>query len=103
MARRLAAGFALALLLAGCNQQKQTANDDIKKDLDQLVQASKDQTEQAKDAAQSSKATADAMKGLSDKLDALQKAVTTGFSGQKRGALAITLDADTECKNDGVL
>lgn len=100
MARPAAAGLILALLLAGCNQQKPAANDEMKKDLDQLVQASKDLTQQAKDTATSSKATTEAVKALSDKLDALQKAVTGGFAGQKRGALAITLDSDTECKND---
>ena len=100
---RLAACAALLLaplVLAGCNQQQPAANDDMKKDLDQLVQASRDLLQTAKDNAASSKATSEDVKALSGRLDKLNQDVSAALAKQKRGALYLALDQDAACDND---
>ncbi len=94
-----AALLGATFLLAGCNQQP-TANDDMKKDLDQLVAASKDLGQTAKDVANSTKATGDAVKALSGRLDKLEQMLEAGLAKQKRGALYLALDEDAACDND---
>jgi PBP1b-binding outer membrane lipoprotein LpoB len=96
----LAAMTALSFALSGCNQQQPAANDEMKKDLDQLVQGSKDIGQSAKDIANATKASAADIKALAARIESLEKSLSGELAKQKRGAIYLTLDADAACDND---
>lgn len=95
-----AVALTAALLLAGCQNGQQNASEDMKKDLDQLVQTSKDMTAPVKEIAAGSKASTDALKALGAKLDEMHKDLAKALAQQKRGALYLALDVETLCEND---
>ena len=91
----------LSLMLAGCNGNREPAsNEDLKRGMDQLVQASKDQTSQLRDIASSDKTTADTVKLLTTRVESMERNLSVALSQQKRGALYLSLDVDASCDND---
>ena len=101
MTLRLWTFAALAALLCGCSQGDQKAqNEDLKKDLDQLVQASKQSAAQMGDLVNASKSTSDGVKILVERVQSLEKTLSGALAQQKRGALTLTLEVDSACEND---
>lgn len=94
-------GLASLLALAGCNgSQTGTANDDMKKALDQIAQNTKDTAAQTKDLAGSAKTSSDDIKALSGRVDELQRSLSAALAKQKRGAIYLQLDVEASCDND---
>ena len=95
-----AALAAAALLLAGCNNRDSKTDDDLKRQLDQLVQVSRDQLAAEKDAGMSSKSALDELRKVSARLDEMEKLVREASTSQKRAAIYLPMESDTVCDND---
>ena len=99
----LAAALAGALLLSGCNQGQQPAsNDAVKQGLDQLIQIERENAGSSKEAAGSARSALDEMRKLTARIEALEKTVSNGLSGQKRAAIYLPLEAEAVCDNDAL-
>jgi hypothetical protein len=96
----LASALAATAGLAACQNKEAAENDEIKKQLDQLVQTTKDLAGPVREIAGASKTNADAVKALAGRVDEMHKDLAAALAKQKRGALSLTLDVETTCDND---
>lgn len=103
LSRRPAAILALAaaaIVLAGCNNRDSKTDDDLKRQLDQLVQVSRDQLAAEKDTGLSAKSALDELRKVSARLDEMEKLVREASTSQKRAAIYLPMEAETVCDND---
>lgn len=101
--RRPAAIVALtaaAILLAGCNSRDSKADDEQKRQLDQLVQVSRDQLAAEKATGMSAKSALDELRKVSARLDEMEKLVRETSTSQKRAAIYLPMETETVCDND---
>ena len=100
MSRFACAALAVAMLGACSQGQQGSSSDEMRKQLDQLVQTSKDTAAQTHELVNASKSTNEALKGLVDRVQSLEKSLSGALAQQKRGALLLTLEVDATCDND---
>ena len=95
--------LAVMLLLSGCNQAQQPAsNDAVKQSLDQLIQIERESAGSTKEAAGSAKSALEEIRKLTGRVEAIEKAMSSAASAQKRAAIYLPLEAETECDNDAL-